>query len=245
MRIAICDDERVCLDQALSVANAYVKARPEHHLSFTTFSHPEDLLESAEKLGGYDIYILDVVMPHMNGIKLGVNLRNHGYDGKIIYLTSSEEYALDSFRVRAFDYLIKPIQTPVFFKVLDDAIASIASIKDKCIVVKTKTVSAKLNYEQILYVELSKRVLRFQVKGGKVVESTHIRTAFSEAVAELAADTRFVYSGASTLVNLNRVAEINNEAVSFDDGTKLYLSPKNCRELRGLWTSYLFEEERL
>lgn len=245
MRIAICDDERACLDQVLSIANEYVKDRPEHHLSITSFSHPEDLLESAEKLGGYDIYILDVVMPHMNGIKLGTNLRGHGYDGKIIYLTSSEEFALDSFRVRAFDYLIKPIEKPVFYKVVDDALASIAAIKDKSIVVKTKSVSVKLNYEQILYVELSKRVLRFQVKGGKSVESTHIRTTFSEAVSELAADKRFAYCGASTLVNLNRIAQINSEAAVFDDGSALYLSPKNCRELRSVWTSYLFEEDRL
>lgn len=245
MKIAICDDERRCLDQVLSVANEYVHERKDRDLSVTTFSHPEDLLESAEKIGGYDIYILDIVMPHMNGIQLGVRLRNHGYDGKIIYLTSSEEYALDSFRVRAFDYLIKPIQKDVFGKVVDDALASIAVIKDRNIVVKTKTVSIKLNYEQIVYVALNKRVLCFHIKGGKTVESTHIRTTFTEAVSELASDKRFAQCGASTLVNLNRISQIQQETVSFDDGSSVYLSQKNCRELRGVWTSYLFEEDSL
>lgn len=245
MKIAICDDERRCLEAVVSVAGEYVQDRKDKHLSVVSFSHPEDLLEAAEKIGGYDIYILDIVMPHMNGIQLGGKLRDHGYDGKIIYLTSSEEYALDSFRVRAFDYMIKPVQKDSFYKVLDEAIAATEAKKDKTVVVKTKTVSVKLNFEQILYVELSKRMLCFHLKGGKTVESTHIRTTFAEAVSEPASDKRFAYCGASTLVNLNRIAEIGNEMVSFDDGTQMYLSQKNCRELRGVWTSYLFEEDSL
>jgi len=245
MKIAICDDERRCLDQVLSVADEYIKDRPDRHLSLVSFSHPEDLLEAAEKVGGYDIYILDIVMPHMNGIQLGTKLRENGYDGKIIYLTSSEEYALDSFRVRAFDYIIKPIRAEVFYKVMDEVVMAIEIKKDRTVVVKTKLLSVKVNYEQILYVELNKRVLLFHIKGGKTVESTHLRTTFGEAVAELASDKRFAQCGATTLVNLNRIAEIENESVSFDDGSNMYLSKKNCRELRGVWTSYLFEEGNL
>lgn len=245
MKIAICDDEVRCLDQVLAVANEYVKDRKDRVLSITHFSHPEDLLESAEKIGGYDFYILDIIMPHMNGIQLGVKLRDNGYDGKIIYLTSSEEYALDSFRARAFDYIIKPIKKDVFYKVMDEAIIATAAKKDKTIVVKTKTVSMKLNYEQILYVELNKRVLVFHMKGGKEVESILLRTTFSEAVAELIADKRFAQCGASMLLNMNRIEGLENEIVSFDDDSRVHMSKKNCRELRVLWTRYLFEEASL
>lgn len=245
MKIAICDDERRCLDQVLSVTSEYVKERSDRNLSIASFSHPEDLLEAAEKIGGFDIYILDIVMPHLNGIQLGEKLRDNGYDGKIIYLTSSEEYALDSFRVRAFDYIIKPIKKEVLYKVMDEAITSIAIKKDRTIVVKTKALFVKLNYEQILYVELNKRVLLFHLKGGKTVESTHLRTTFSEAVSEPASDKRFAQCGATTLVNLNRITEIENESITFDDGSNMYVSKKNCRELRDQWVSYLFEEDSL
>ena len=46
-------------------------------------------MEAAEKVGGFDIYILDILMPGMDGIELGVKLREQGYDGSIIYLTNS------------------------------------------------------------------------------------------------------------------------------------------------------------
>ena len=81
------------------------------------------MLAAAGKCGGYDIYILDVIMPQLNGIELGMNLREEGFDGKIIYLTSSQEYSLDAFRVRAFDYLIKPITKDAFHKTVAEAIA--------------------------------------------------------------------------------------------------------------------------
>ena len=121
MRIAICDDERICIEQVMAVATRYAASHADRRFTFDTFFHPEDLTEAAEKIGGYDIYILDVVMPGMNGISLGVKLREAGYDGKIIYLTSSSEYSLDAFRVRALDYLIKPIEDGSFFKAMDDA----------------------------------------------------------------------------------------------------------------------------
>ena len=106
MRIAICDDEAVCIEQVRTIAEQYAAGRSDRNFVLESFTHPDDLLEAAEKIGGYDIYILDIIMPDTNGIDLGASLREAGYDGKIIYLTASEEYSLAAFRVRAFDYLI-------------------------------------------------------------------------------------------------------------------------------------------
>lgn len=65
-----------------------------------------------------NIYVLDIVMPGTNGIKLGQKLREAGYNGKIIYLTSSEEYPLDAFKVKALNYIIKPITEKVFYEAM-------------------------------------------------------------------------------------------------------------------------------
>lgn len=180
MRIAICDDEAICLSQVAAVADEYNK---DKGISFDTFSHPEDLLEAAEKIGGYDIYILDVIMPSLNGIELGLKLRDAGYDGKIIYLTSSEEYSLDAFRVKAFDYIIKPIRKEAFYKAVDEAVSAISQKKDKTLLVKAKERSVKLTYDSIMYAEFNKRVISYYLVGGRVVESMTVRTTFSQAMA--------------------------------------------------------------
>lgn len=243
MRIAICDDEQICLSQVSAIAKEYEQKRNDRLVVFEIFSHPEDLLEAAEKIGGYDIYILDVIMPCMNGIELGVKLRDAGYDGKIIYLTSSEEYSLDAFRVRAFDYIIKPIAKEVFYKAVDEAVASISEKKDKILLVKTKDRSVKLTFESIMYAELIKRAVCYYLVGGRTVESLTLRTTFSEAMADLVADKRFMMTGQSMVVNLDHVTEIEADAVVFGSTYRALLGEKNCRKLRTVWSKYLFDEE--
>lgn len=243
MKIAICDDEARYLDQVSLVANEYIDKRKDKQISLHTFSHPEDLLEAAEKAGGYDIYILDIVMPGINGIQLGIRLRNYGYDGKIIYLTSSEEYALDSFKVKAFDYLIKPICKEVFFDTVDEVIKAISVKKDKSIIVKTKERSIKLTFDSIMYADISKRCVVYHLSDGKTVESMSLRTNFSDAVSDLLADSRFVLCGASMAVNMDHITEIENEAVVFGKTYRSFLGKKACRELRNNWNEFLFNWE--
>jgi DNA-binding LytR/AlgR family response regulator len=243
MKIAICDDRAECLAQLIQIADDYMARHKSAQLTLASFSDPYDLLESADEVGGYDIYILDIVMPGMTGIQLGMKLRNADHDGKIIYLTSSEEYAIDSFKVKAFDYIMKPISKEVFDKTMDEAIAALAVKRNKAAVVKTKDAVVRVKYEDILYVELNKRVLVYHVKGGKTVESTHIRSAFSEAVAELLTDRRFAPCGASMAVNLDHVNAVAMETVNFDDGESLLLSKKICRELRSAWNIYWTSQE--
>ena len=242
MRIAICDDEARCLEQVTAIAGQYVRDRKDKKITVSTFSHADDLLEEAEKIGGFDIYILDIVMPDMNGIQLGMKLRDMGYDGKIIYLTSSEEYALDSFKVRALNYIIKPITEKDFYATVDEAVELLYEKKEKHILVKAKERSVKLPLDSIMYAELSKRVVTYYLENGNAVESTTLRTTFTDAVAELLADRRFVLCGAGMAVNLDHVTSVEGEAITLGENHRIFLAKKTCRELRMSWSKYLFEE---
>lgn len=243
MRIAICDDDTVSLEQVRSISEQYAAGRPERVFDFETFVHPDDLLEAAEKIGGYDIYILDIVMPGMNGIVLGEKLREHDYDGKIIYLTSSSDYSLDAFRVRAFDYLIKPICEQNFFHTLDEAAALISEKKDKFFLVRTKDRSIKLTFDSILYAELNRRTITYYLAGGRVIESISLRGTFTEAVADLLADRRFCLCSVGMAVNLDCITEIEAGAVVFGNTCRAFLNEKYCRKLRSVWSKYLFSTE--
>lgn len=54
MRIAICDDEPECLSEAITVSREYAELHTDKQYIFESFSHPEDLLEAAERVGCYD-----------------------------------------------------------------------------------------------------------------------------------------------------------------------------------------------
>ena len=232
--ILICDDDPV-VHESLGI---YLDNDGYQHIS--AFNGEEALrMKQSENP---DLIVLDLMMPGMNGIRLGEQLREAGYDGKIIYLTSSEEYALDSFRVKAFHYLIKPIERESFFKAMDEAIEAITAKRDKSLLIKTKERSVKVTFDSILYAELVKRVVIYHLKGGKEVETTSLRTNFAESIQELLADPRFAQCGVGIAVNLYHITEIESEAITFADGTRLHLGKKICRELRGTWADFLFAE---
>ena len=243
MRMAFCDDEPLCLAQVMEIAEEYVRDHPDKRLSLHPFAHTEDLLDEAERTGGFDIYVLDVVMPGMNGILLGRKLRDAGYNGKIIYLTSSEEYSLDAFRVRALNYITKPITKEAFYEAVNEALDLIYVKQERSIVVKTKERSVKLTFDSILYVETAKRVVIYHLAGGKSAESLSMRSGFQESIADLLSDKRFALCGASAAVNLDHVTEVESEAVVFDGTDKVFFGKKACKSLRNIWSDYLVDAE--
>lgn len=243
LKLAICDDTALCRRQAEEAVKAYVNKNEECALSVEVFSHAEDLLEAAHKNGGYDIYLLDIVMPHINGIELGKMLRNDGYNGRIIYLTSEEDFALDSYKVKAQSYLLKPINTEELFAAIDEAVLASKSKNEKSLIVKTKKNSVKLSYDDIMYAELSRRAVVYHLASGRTVDGVTLRVPFAEAVAELARDPRFVICGQGTVVNLRHITMVGNDELVFVGKYKLPIGVKLCRELRSTWTSYWFESE--
>lgn len=242
MRIAICDDEAYYREEVYRLVNEYALENKMEEITAFVFTHAEELIEAINKSGPFDIYLLDVVMPGMNGIELGKYLRENGFNEKIIYLTTSDEYAVASYRVNASDYILKPYKEDEVISALERVIRSVSDRKDRSIIVKTKDGSVKLSFDNVLYAELVKRVVVYHLKGGREVESLSVRTNFGDTVKELVADGRFAYCGKSILLNLHHVSEVESEAVIFNDGRKIIAGKKLCREVHTAWLDLCFGE---
>ncbi|MBQ4528462.1 MAG: response regulator transcription factor, partial [Clostridia bacterium] len=156
MKLAICDDERICREELIKLLNEYIAVNPGKDISFSEFSNADNILDSSSALD-FDIYILDIVMPGLSGIELGKTLRSMGSKGKIIYLTSSEEFAVDSYKVKAANYILKPVCKDELFTTLDDIISEISENEEKSLIVKTADSITRVTYNSILYAELVKK----------------------------------------------------------------------------------------
>ena len=237
MKIAICDDYALYRELVLHIVNEYFNSKHQS-VTVTTYDNGNDLINDSQKTGGYDIYILDVLMPGLSGIELGLSLRELGLNGQIIYLTSSEEHAIDAFKTKAFNYILKPIDKDVLVSTLDEVTSLIASQTQKSIIVKTRDGDIRLTLGSIQYAELVKRMVVYHLIDGKMVEGTTIRTTFAEAVQELLLDNRFVLCGASTLVNLHYITMLDKESVQFQNGAILYISARAGKQLRAVWNDF-------
>ena len=242
MRIAICDDDKICRSEVAQLVTEYIR-QSDRAIDLTVYDNGRSLLEDARRIGRFDIYILDILMPLLDGIELGARLRELDTDSKIFYLTSSPDYAIRASRVRMWEYLLKPVKKAELFPSLDAAFAALTEKREKGIVVKTSQSSVRLAFDRILYAELNKKSIHYHLTNGKIVESISIRTGFSEAVQEMFRDSRFFMCSTSMVINLYHVEEVTNNTLRFQNGKCVYLSRHVSRELRSIWSNFWMNQE--
>ena len=95
MRIAICDDEKLFLDKEAALVEKWADERGLH-IEVHAFSNGDDLLR-AHAQEYFDLIILDIIMPLLNGIDTARELRMNDKNVSVIFLTSSRDFAIDSY----------------------------------------------------------------------------------------------------------------------------------------------------
>ena len=127
IRIGICDDDLSVLGQIQRMMDHYRVSRNEEMVTLT-FQSPLELIHEIERGCRFDILLMDVLMPGENGMEAAERrLRRYDTAVRIIFLTSSQEFAVDSYKVGAFLYQLKPIlEESLFSPGSDSAIAECA-----------------------------------------------------------------------------------------------------------------------
>ena len=103
LKVAICDDE-ACIRDTLEKKIHDIKS----DYLIQKFSSSSELLDSDVK---YDIYFLDIEMPEPDGMETARRIRDKDSLAHIIFLTSHTEFIRSAFKVRAYRYLLKPINS--------------------------------------------------------------------------------------------------------------------------------------
>lgn len=117
LRIAICDDEEICLNDTKNMLENWSVATSSR-LEIDCFNNGDSLLRESDA-SRYDIIFLDIVMPLLDGMDTAKELRARDKNVKIIFLTSSPEFALQSYSVKATDYCLKPVTYEKLKEVMD------------------------------------------------------------------------------------------------------------------------------
>lgn len=242
LQIAICDDEPEQIQHIRTLLDNWLEQHPELRAKVTSFLSGTALLEHIHRKGAFDIYLLDVLFPGANGIDLGLKIRTADQEGCIIYLTNSRDHAVDSYLTRAFQYLVKPIDTDRFHHSLDQAAKKWLQERSAYIAVKTRDGFQRLSTRSIVYGELAGHCVLYHLEDGTVLESTSLRTSFREAVVPLLNHDRFVLCATSFFVNLSFVNMIDASGLKLGSGETIPLSRSLRSEVTGKWLDYHLKE---
>lgn len=163
IRIAICDDDASELEFIHNLVLCFTRENRDTDFSIRPFRSAFELLDNIVGKSGFHIYLLDILMPNINGIDVGESIRQKDDLAIIIYLTSSMDYALKSFSVFAFQYLLKPVSSTELHGVLQKALSKIDLERNKIISLKTRDGITAIRYHQIIFAEYSNHSLRFHL----------------------------------------------------------------------------------
>ena len=166
---AFCDDDQTVLDQLSALLEKY-RAQRCVQIQCTAFRSPLDLLAEIEKGTRYDILFLDVIMPAENGITAAKEIRQYDNVVKIIFLTSSAEFAVESYVVGAYFYQLKPIWEDSFFRLTDSVIAECRRADQRNLILRCKTGISRIDLDQLLYCKVLGRTLLFHLVDGTVLQ---------------------------------------------------------------------------
>ena len=217
------DDEPLALKQL----SGYIKKTPFLTLSgaFVSAAEAANFLSN----NAVDLIVTDINMQDVNGLEFVKSLQNPPL---VIFSTAYEEYAVESFKIDAIDYLLKPYGYNDFLKAATKARQYVewreaaasngnnSSEKDNFIFVRADNKSVKVMFDSILYVEAMSEYIKIHFKEGKPLTTFMSVKLMSESLPA----NQFMRIHRSYIIALDSIAMVRRGEVELTNGIVLPIS---------------------
>lgn len=237
MKIVVCDDDSQELERISSFIDTYQR-ESKGSLTYKTFQSATELISSMGS-GDYNILFLDILMPGINGMQAAHEIRTFDAGVKVVFLTSSPEFAVESYVVKAYDYILKPVSRDKLFSILEAVVAEEQKPLEG-LTVKTQFGMARILFSRLAFVEIMNKKLYFHMADDTVQEATASLTTFEE---ELLARAEFVKVHRSYIVNLWQVGELGSKELITYAGRIVPISRLLYGKVREAYMKHLFLEK--
>lgn len=240
IKIAFCDDEMEVLHQMNGLLDRYRVERNED-ITYAAFQSPFELLTEIEKGIRPDILFLDVVMPGQNGMDVAKEIRQYDTNVKIIFLTSSPEFAVESYTVGAYFYQLKPIWEESFFRLMDSVLSECEKKKKNSLILHSKDGITRINLQQLEYCEVLGRKLLFHLENGAVLEGAG---SLDNLAGQLMQYCNFFRPHRSFLVNMEYIQNISSRSIKMVNDAVIPIPHGKCSEIKNTYMEYVFSGEQ-
>jgi DNA-binding LytR/AlgR family response regulator len=234
IRIGICDDELLFRNGVCALLEKYGK--PENYVA-DCFDNGDSLIDAHTK-SPYDIIFLDVVMPLFNGIEVAREIREQDKNVRIVFLTSSTDYAVESYSVKASNYLLKPVSEEKFCSCLNDLLEEFAQ-DSPSILVKSFSTTHHVQLNQIEYVEAQNRYSVLYLADGESIRTPKALYALED---ELTLDNGFYKCHRSYIINLHCVDAYTNSEIKMRSGNLIPLSRSYNSNFKEMYFQIVFRK---
>lgn len=230
MEIAVCDDDMLDRTTAAQMLRTCLR-ESKRGGGITCFSNGRELLYEMQDGKIFDIVFLDIFMDKIMGIDVARRLRADGYKGKIVFMTATSGFAVESYEVKASGYLLKPLRyeklRPFLSELFSDMSFEIYHLRHRGEILS-------LNYEDIVYAESSNSKCFIHTSDGEIY-TVYKRLCDIEEELD---DSRFLRCHQSFLVNMNHI-EKADKCFETDIGETVLIRQKSLREMKDKYLRFI------
>lgn len=227
LNICICDDEEkdicYCRDLILSIMD-------KEEVNISSFNSGESLLFNIEEeINIFDVIFMDIEMKKLNGINAMKLLREKGYTGDVVYLTSISDYVFDSFETNPVNYLLKNEKDiDKFKKVLDIVIKNSQKREDDYIIISKNNNQYKLNKREIVFIESKGRKIYIHMENGQIHDCYMKLSEVMDYLGEYV----FVRVHRSFIINYTFIIKLKNNLVILKNNLEIPIGRSYIREIQ-------------
>lgn len=227
IQISLCDDDNSIIDSLKHDISVF-----RSDIEIFSCNSGEDLLESEFLCN--DIIFLDIEMKGINGIHAAKELRSKGYEGILIFLTSHKEMVFDSFQVKPFRYLVKPMDMSVVKDVLDKAISELIDKRNTHFEAVCNNHTYRILLCDIYYFESQRRNLDIFTKNGIIT----ITGKINKVEASLR-NKQFFRCHKGYLVNLEHIYEFSDSEIILTNQQKVLISRLKLNSFKEAFRAFM------
>ncbi len=240
IQIAVCDDNQDDLARMVSLLDRFKTIRNYHFENFL-FTSGLELLSALEKGKRFDVYCLDILMPGYSGMDVAREIRTFDKTAPIVFFTSSAEYALEGYSVKAVNYILKPVSEEKLIAAFDELLEQLGEkAEETAIVVKSNEGLQKIVITSLVYAEVIGRNVLYHLRSGKVVACTEPFAAACEKILPFGC---FVKTHRSYIVNMQYIDTVDNHQVTLQTLSTVPIAQGKAREVKQQYLAYQMEEE--
>lgn len=227
VNIALIEDDRYM--QEIIRACMEKELRASEKVKIEIFDEAEDFQKILMKGEQYQIVFSDIELGGMNGITLAKVLQEKWPETYVIFVTAYSEYAVESYRLDAYQYILKEEMEERLPIILRTVLNKIERERKRFCILKREDEREKVFYKDIIYIVKSKaaKYVRYITKNGEFRE----RSTLEMVIKELN-DDDFLKVDRGCIVNIKHIYKIKGNIIFMVNGAQIPVSRGNLAKAK-------------
>ena len=227
LNIAICDDDALILSKVEKLVGVFFRTHCIE-MKMQSYQLSENLTYDLQDGLYYDLFLLDIEMPGIDGRELAKSIHNNMPAAKVIFITSHLEYAVEAYEFSIFRYIPKTAIEEKLSAALNDFYKLYRLERNEFYTIQVKNYVEQLSYRDILYILKEGKYAVFHLANGR---TNSVRKTLAQIFKEINKDY-FYFADRGCIVNLANVIGMNENGILFSDNQRLAISKASISDFK-------------